>query len=139
VCLRRAPDARSDGATSGLLAGTGLGLAGLIGMNAIVGFDATLWSMAVHGRSDPRELIVGTAFGAAGRLIDKLAGLARLPIRLPFGSAGSAGFARGIVSGSVANWGQGILSGQAGVLTAQASKSIALRDAAGSFTSGLRL
>ncbi|MBA3878038.1 MAG: hypothetical protein C0498_14170, partial [Anaerolinea sp.] len=86
------------GATSGVLATTGVGLGGLVVMNAVVGFDATAASMIAGGRRDPSELIAGTAFGALGPLLP--------------GGSGATGFLRGLVSSSVANAAQGILTSE---------------------------
>jgi len=84
------------GATGGLLAGTGLSVGGQVVANAVVGFDATLVSMVAGGRRDARELVIGTGFGALGPVLP--------------GGKGITGAFRGVVSGSIANTGQNILS-----------------------------
>lgn len=43
---------------------------GRIAFNAIIGFDSVLASMAVGGRRDPVEFVLGTAFGGVGGAID---------------------------------------------------------------------
>jgi hypothetical protein len=57
------------GATTGLLAGTGIGLGSLAIMNSVVGFDATLASTVAGCRRDPRELVAGTALGGLGTYV----------------------------------------------------------------------
>lgn len=74
------------GAISGGIGGLGIGLGSKIILNAIVGFDATLVSMAAGGRRDPAELLVGTAVGAGGGAVE-----------VSFGGSGAIGAFRGVV------------------------------------------
>ena len=84
------------GATSGVLATTGLGLGALAIANAVVGFDATVVSMVAGSRRDPSELVWGTVFGAIGPFLP--------------GGKGVTGFIRGVVSSTAANAGQSIVT-----------------------------
>lgn len=59
-------------------------------MNGIIGFDATLWTMNLHGRTNPWELLGGTALSAVSPL------LPRGPTYLPQ-------FARGLARDTLVN------------------------------------
>ena len=71
--------------TSGVSA-LGLSTGEQIVLNAVIGFDATGASMAAGGRSDPLELVLGTAFGGLGTVLP--------------GGEGATGAFRGFVSSS---------------------------------------
>jgi hypothetical protein len=105
------------GATTGLLAGTGVGLVGLVAINSIVGFDASLVSMVAGGRRAPVELAIGAGFGGRGAV-------------LPGGGMNWSGFFIGAAIGSVSNAGQTIITPTSYDLSAPftvAAKSVALR------------
>ena len=97
------------GALSGGLSAAGLTIGEQVIMNGVIGFDATVWSMNLGGRRDPRELAVGTAFGLVGPLLP--------------GGEGATGLVRGTVSSIAANTAQNIITGSSPPATRMAMTS----------------